>query len=172
MYPRPARTAARLLLLAALAVPAACGDDPEPEGGASAREVVDAHIAASRRYDLAASCELLAPERREEMAAFDGEEADGYCTTATEDITASATPEAKARTRAIYTDPSVSELDGAGTWFLIESSEADYREEVELVEIDGRWWIARIESDVDDHDHGDDEGDVHADDEGTPAATG
>jgi hypothetical protein len=170
MTPRPARTAARLLLLAALTASSACSDgsDGGDEGGASsARAVVDAHIAASRRYDLAAACELRTPTQREEMAAFDGEEAEGYCEVATRDITAAATPEAKARTRALYTDPDISELEGAGTWFSVESADGTYREEVEVVEIDGRWWIARIESDVDDHDHGGEaEGDVHAEDDG------
>lgn len=132
----------------------ACSGDgaarQEPVGGSSARAVVDAHIAASRRYDLAAACNLLSPSRRAEMAAFDGAGVDGYCEIATRDIEAAADTETKARTRSIYTDPVVSELaQPLGRWFQIEAADGSYTETIEVTEIDGRWWVARIESDID-----------------------
>ena len=116
--------------------------------------MVDAHIAASERYDLEAACELLTPERREEMAAFDGEEPDGYCATATADIVRRATPETKARTSAIYTDPEVTRLERTpGTWYRVEAADGSYAENIEVTEADGGWWIAQIESEVEDEDH-------------------
>jgi len=144
----------RSALVVAVLMVASCSngsdDADQPDGASSARGVVAAHVAASKRYDLAAACELLTPGRREEMAAFDGAEAEGYCTTATEEITSSATPETKARTRAIYTGAKVDRLDRPkGTWYRIESADGSYHEDVEVTEIDGRWWIAHIESDVD-----------------------
>lgn len=135
---------------------AGCGSDGgEDDAGRSSPEaVVDAHIAASKRYDLEAACELLTPERREEMAAFDGEEADGYCAVATADIVRRATPETRARTEAIYTGPEVTALErDPGTWFRVEAADGSYAENIELVEVEGGWWIAEIESEVDDEDH-------------------
>lgn len=152
--PRPAASAAQVLLLTvALLTVVSCSKDSDgggqPGGASSARAVVDAHIAASKRYDLAAACGLLSPARREEMAAFDGAQTEGYCTAATEEITSSATAETKARTRAIYTGAQVVPLDRPkGTWYRIEAADGSYSEDVEVIEIDGTWWIAGIESDL------------------------
>lgn len=160
MTTRTPRTAPRrwplaVALLGTVSALGACGSDGGTDGGAdSARGVVDAHIEASHRYDLEAACELLTPERREEMALFDGEEIDGYCATATADIVRTATPETKSRTKAIYTDPEVSELDRpTGTWYRVEAADGSYAENIEVVETEGAWWIAQIESEVDDEDH-------------------
>ncbi|CAN5766370.1 hypothetical protein BH10ACT1_BH10ACT1_08880 [soil metagenome] len=155
------RTYGVVLLAVGLAALAACGGGSGgdgPEGGAgSARAVVQAHIDASRRYDLAGTCELLTPTKREQMASFDGTEAEGYCERATRSIEDSADDETRARSRAIYTDAKVTRLDRTdGTWFHVRSVGDDYTEDVEVTRVDGRWWIVQVESDVDeadDHDH-------------------
>ena len=153
---RPLRTPT-VLVAAALAAfgVTGCGDDAEPAGGFdSARATVEAHAAAAGRFDLAGTCELLSPDRRAEMASFDGEDADGYCEQATAQVVASATDETKARARAIYTDASIEASDRTpGTWYRIEAADGSFAEDVEVTEIDGRWWVAHVESDIDDHDH-------------------
>lgn len=149
------------VLLLTVGLATACGggsDDDGPEGGAaSARAVVQAHIEASRRYDLAGTCELLTPDKRAQMASFDQTEATGYCDRATRSIVDGADEATKARTRAIYTDARVTRLDRAdGTWFHVESADQGYSEDVEVTEVDGRWWIVQVESDIDEadgHDH-------------------
>ncbi|HEX2577707.1 MAG TPA: hypothetical protein VHK88_15245 [Aquihabitans sp.] len=152
------RTLRHLALAGGLLALAACGDDGgggEGAGGAgSARGVVEAHVAASKRYDLAGACELLVPARRAEMAAFDGAEVDGYCTTATEEIVANATPEARDRTKGIYTGAEIAPVEReGGTWFRVEAADESYHEDIRVVEVDGRWWIAEVEGEVDDHGH-------------------
>lgn len=152
-----------LALAATLSLAAACSgsDDGErSEGGAdSAEAVVRAHVEASRRYDLAGTCELLTPEKRAQMAAFDGTEADGYCERATRSIVEGADDETKARTRAIYTDAKISRTDRTdGTWFHVEAEDGSYSEDVQVAEVEDRWWIVQVLSDIDDehdHDHGD-----------------
>lgn len=155
------RLAAALALVAVLGA-GGCGGSGEkvpPGGGPSARAVVDLHVAASRRYDLAATCELFPPEKRAEMAAFDRTEVEGYCTRATQSVVDQADDATKVRARRIYTDPLVTELDRpGGTWFRVQAADGSYREEVETVEIDGRWWIEQVESDLDAHQAGEGEG--------------
>lgn len=158
------------LALAALGASAAltgCGGDEADGGFASARAAVEAHADAAGRFDLAGTCELLSPDRREEMASFDGEDADGYCERATADVVASASAETKARARSIYADATIEPTDRApGTWFRIEAVDGTFAEDVEVTEVDGRWWVAHVESDVDDHDHEEDEGaDGHDEDD-------
>lgn len=124
-------------------------EDGAPRGGDVPREVVDAHIAAMRSYDLAAACNLLSPLRREAMVAFDGGEVEGYCDRAVADVLELATDEVRDRNRRIYTGPTVTELERPGdTWFRIEAADGSHREDVLLVEVDGRWWVQRLESDV------------------------
>ena len=162
MSPRSTRRASTgalvtvvLIGLVGLVGLAGCSDDSDglnhPDGGgATAREVVDLHLAASRVYDLAGTCELLTPKKRAEMAAYDGKEVEGYCQEATADVVASATDAVKARNKAIYTGAVVSELDQpSGTWFRVEAADGSYGENVETVEVDGRWWIAQVLSDID-----------------------
>lgn len=127
---------------------AGCGSDGTAGGRSSPRQVVDAHIEASRRYDLAASCELFTPERRAQMASFDGDEVDGYCKRATDEVVAKADDATLARTRAIYTDPVVTELPGEeGTRFTVAAADGSYQEDVTTVEVDGRWWLADVSGD-------------------------
>lgn len=124
-------------------------DDGTYEGGEEPREVVDTHIAAMRRYDLASACELLSPLRREAMVAFDGGGLQGYCDRAVAEVVDLATDEVRERTRRIYTGPTVTELERPdGTWFRIEAADGSYREDLLLVVVDRRWWIERLESDV------------------------
>ena len=84
------------------------GDDASAGGFDSAREVVDAHVSRSKAYDLAGDCELHHPDVVAEWASADGREADGYCEWATASLQADATPDQRARTTGIYTDPKVS----------------------------------------------------------------
>lgn len=137
---------------------AACSsdDDPAARGGHdSARAALDAHVDAARTYDLETDCNLRTPDRRSEMAAFDGLEAETYCETVTAPIMDAADDETRERSRAIYTDPTVTDLDRpGGTWFSVVSADGNYAEAVETVAVDGRWWIAIIDSDV--IAHGDD----------------
>ncbi|MCU1499617.1 MAG: hypothetical protein JWM47_3570 [Acidimicrobiales bacterium] len=167
----PRRRAAALLVAVLVAGLLGCSGDsdgPPPGGGAAARDVIDLHIAASRHYDLAATCELFTPAKRAQMADFDRTEAEGYCTRATQSAVDDADAETKARTRRIYTDPVVTEVDRpGGTWFRIEAADGSYREEVETVEVDGRWWVQQVESDLDAHQH-DDEGEGHVEGEPEP----
>lgn len=146
----------RLMAATALLSSIACSSDDGPASGGfdSPRAVVDAHIDASRAYDIEADCNLLTPERRRELAGLDGLEVDGYCATVTAPIVAAADAETKARTRALYTEPRVAELDRAsGTWFSMVATDGSYVEQIETVEVDGRWWIATIESDIQDEDN-------------------
>ncbi|MBX3313402.1 MAG: hypothetical protein KF906_03700 [Actinobacteria bacterium] len=137
---------------------AACsGDGDDPIGFATPREVVDAHIAASRAYDLAADCALRHPDVVAEMATLDGRDAEGYCEWATASAVADTPEDRKARTREIYTDPTVtagSATDERAT-FSVEAADGSYHEEVTVVQVDGRWFLENVEgADVeDDHDH-------------------
>lgn len=157
------RTALRFLSLAAataLLSSAACSsnDDPSTSGGFDdPRAVVDAHIDAARTYDIEADCNLLTPDRRRELAGYDGLEVDTYCATVTAPIEADADDETRARTRTLYTGATVNELERpGGTWFSLDSTDGSYSEQIEVVEVDGRWWIGTIDSDGDilDEDHG------------------
>ena len=155
MSPR-ARGAVLGALIVVISLAGGCGSDDgdAPAGHGSAQEVIDAHLTAMRTYDLAAACELMAPQRREEMAAADGAEVDGYCERATREVMELASEEDKARTRELYTTAEVSEVErDGGTWFSIEAPDGSYHEEVQLVEVDGRWWVEHIESTVEDE-HG------------------
>lgn len=158
------RNALRVLTLVAagaLLLSTACSsdDDPTAAGGyATPRAVVDAHIEAARKYDIEGDCNLLTPERLRELAALDGFDEDNYCATVAAPIVADADDETRARTRAIYTDPTVTDLDRpGGTWVSVVSADGTYAEQIETVEVDGRWWIGTIDSDIDvgdeDHDH-------------------
>jgi hypothetical protein len=159
---------ATLMMLGVVAL-LGCSDDSAedegtPGGGDVPREVIDAHIAAMRSYDLAAACNLLSPLRREAMVAFDGGEVEGYCDRAVADVLELATDEVRDRNRRIYTDPTVTELERPGdTWFRIEAADGSYREDVLLVEVDGRWWVQRLESDVPVEGDGDAEDDTDTD---------
>lgn len=131
-----------------LAVLAGCGSDGATEGYSSPRAVVDAHIESSRRYDLHAGCELFTPDRKAQMASFDGDEVEGYCKRATDEVVALADDATRARTRAIYTDPVVTELPGeGGSRFTIAAADGSYQEDVVTVEVDGRWWLADVSGD-------------------------
>lgn len=153
---------------ATIALGACSADDdtsPADRGHDSARAAVQAHIDASREYDLEADCNLRTPERREEMAGFDGMEAEGYCAAVTASIESAADQATLDRSRSIYTDPAVTEIAReGGSWFEVVSADGSYSERVEAVEVDGRWWIGTVESEVDDHDH--EEGDDHSEDGG------
>lgn len=145
-------------------------DNGPVTGSESAEAVIEAHIVASSRYELAADCALFTPERREQMASFDGEDPEGYCERATQEVIENADDAARVRTAAIYTDPVVEMVanDGDQQQFEITAADGSYREIVEVVEVDGRWWVSDIESDVDadhDHDHGDGDGDGESDGE-------
>lgn len=161
----------RLLLLCTTAsiviALGACGSDSEGSTGAASPEaLIEAHIEASRTYDLAAGCALFTPERREQMASFDGEDPEGYCERATQEVIDNADDAARARTAEIYTDPGVVLVseDGDRHEFEITAADGSYREVVDVVEVDGRWWVGEIESDVDlDHDHDEDDGAEHGD---------
>ena len=153
------RTALRflgLVAMTALLPMAGCTSDDQPDAGGldTPRGAVDAHIQAARSYDIEADCNLLTPERRRELAGYDGLDVETYCATVTAPIEADADAETKARTRALYTGPTVAELDRpGGTWFSLVSADGSYVEQIETVEVDGRWWIATIDSDIDDEDH-------------------
>lgn len=154
----PTRTLRCLLATAAaLVVLAGCSsdDDPSESGGlGSPRAAVDAHIDAARAYDIEGDCNLLTPDRRSELAALDGLEVDTYCATVTAPIEADADDATRANTRTIYTDPTVTKLDRPdGTWFSMVSTDGSYSEEIQTVEVDGRWWIGTIDSDIADEDH-------------------
>lgn len=133
------------------------GSDDEPAGPRSGRAVVEAHVRAMERYDLEAACNLLTPDRRAEMADFDGTEVEGYCAGATAEVLARATDEVKADTALHYADAEITTLDRAdGTWFAVDAADGSYHEEVEVVEIDGRWWVAQVDGQVldeDGHEH-------------------
>ncbi|QXC60340.1 hypothetical protein KSP35_18700 [Aquihabitans sp. G128] len=158
---RPRRRTATAVALLVLGLGAtACGggsDGDDPGGAASARGVVELHVAASKRYDLAGTCELFTPSKRAEMAAYDDTDAEGYCERATSSVVADADAATKARSRRIYTGAQVTALDRpTGTWFRVEAADGSYGEDVEVVQVDGRWWVAQVESDADDagDDHG------------------
>ncbi|MCB0978434.1 MAG: hypothetical protein KDB02_13350 [Acidimicrobiales bacterium] len=122
---------------------AACSKDEARPGFGTARAVVDAHVAANRDYDLAGDCELRSPEAIDTMASADGREADGYCEWATSEVVANATPSQRARTTSIYSDPKIT----AGTatadraTFTLMSKDGSYREEIDVVRVDGRWYL-------------------------------
>ncbi len=137
---------------------ASCGgDEDDPIGFATPREVVDAHIAASREHDLAADCALRHPDVVAEMAALDGQDADGYCEWATASAEADASDDVTARTREIYTDPTVEEgaADDDRVTFTVEAADGTYHEDVILVRVDDRWFLESVEgTDVEgDHAH-------------------
>ena len=142
---------------AALMVLAGCSSDDDASGSGgldSARAAVDAHIDAARAYDIEGDCNLLTPDRRSELAALDGLEVDTYCATVTAPIEADADEATRASTRKIYTDPTVAKLDRSdGTWFSMVAADGSYSEEIQTVEVDGRWWIGTIDSDIADEDH-------------------
>lgn len=124
---------------------AGCGSDGDTEGFSTPRAVVDAHIESSRRYDLAAGCELFTPARKAQMASFDDDEVDGYCKRATDEVVALADDATIDRVRAIYTDPVVTEIPGEdGTHFTVAAADGSYQEDVTTVEVDGRWWLADV----------------------------
>jgi len=132
-----------------------CGDDGESGGFGSAREVVDAHVAASAAYDLAADCELRHPDVLAEFASLDGRDADGYCAWATAGLLADATAEERDRTAAIYTAPvieAVSETDDRAT-FTLEAADGSYHEDIVAVRIDGRWFLESADGTDTEHDH-------------------
>lgn len=135
-----------------------CGDDDgDPAGFATPREVVDAHVAASRAYDLAADCALRHPDVVAEMAALDGREAEGYCEWATASAVADTPEDRKARTRAIYTGPTVTETASSDdrVTFTVDAADGTYHEDVVVVRVDDRWFLESVEgADVGgDHDH-------------------
>lgn len=132
----------------------ACGGDGASAGQGSPRAVVDAHVAAMRAYDLEAQCELLAPARREAMAAIDGSEVDEYCALATADVVRSADRAQRQQTRRIYEDVRITTVERVdGTWFHLESADGTYHEEILPVEVDGGWWIDQVDSHAhDEHD--------------------
>lgn len=148
------RSALRSAFIAATAflVVAGCsseGATSDKAGLESPRAVLDAYLEAARTYDLETDCNLLTPGRRVEMASFDGLDADTYCATVTAPIIAAADEATKARSRGFYTDPTITSLDrSGGTWFSVVSADGTYSEEVEAVEIDGRWWVGTVESDL------------------------
>lgn len=148
-----------LVVVATVIALGACSSDDEAidRGGYdSARAVVDAHVEAARNYDIESDCELLTPDRRRELAGLDGLEVDTYCATVTAPIEADADQETKARTRALYSGATVIELERpGGPWFSLESADGSYTEQIKAVEVDGRWWIATIDSDGEilDEDH-------------------
>jgi len=157
MTPRSPRQPRRSALAAAIALAllaglAACGSKGEGTGGGAdtARGVVAAHVAASQRYDLAATCNLFTPAKRAEMAAFDGTDAEGYCERATRSAVEDAPAATKARSRKLYTDATIAEADRApGTWFRVTSADGSYHEDVQVVRAEGRWWLGQVESDLD-----------------------
>lgn len=133
------------------------GDDDSAGGFDSAREVVDAHVSRSKAYDLAGDCELHHPDVVAEWAAADGREAEGYCEWATASLQADATPDQRARTTGIYTNPKVSAgtEDGDRATYTLEAADGSYHEEIVVVEIDGEWFLDSAEgSDIEgDHAH-------------------
>lgn len=148
------RTALRFFSLAvatAILSATGCSSDggPSTSGGLdNPRAVVDAHIEAARSYDIEADCNLLTPDRRLELAELDRLEVDTYCATVTAPIEADADDETRARTRALYTGVTVTELDRpGGTWFSLESADGSYTEQIEAVEVDGSWWVGTIGGD-------------------------
>lgn len=160
------------IAVAVLSLAACSSDDATASGGHdSARAAVDAHIEAARAYDIEGDCTLLTPERIGELASLDGLEVDTYCATVAAPIEADADDETRDRTRALYTGATVATIDRpGGTWFSVSSTDGTYVEEIETVEVDGRWWIATIESDIDDHDHDEDDGHDHGSEEAPPEA--
>lgn len=147
------------LAVVVAAAGAGCSGSDEakaPKGLPSARAVVDAHIDAGRRYDLAADCNLRHPDDVARMATMDNAEAEGYCTRATAEVIANATPEARAATEAIYTNPKVAAetRPGPGRWFSLDAADGSYHEDIHVAEKDGSWWLVAAEgSGADEHDH-------------------
>lgn len=119
--------------------------------------MVDAHIEASQAYDLAADCSLRHPDVIAEMASLDGQEADGYCEWATASAVADTPEDRKADTRAIYTDPTVTEGEATDerVTFTVEAADGSYHEDVVVTQIDGRWFLESVEGTdaEDDHEH-------------------
>ncbi len=176
LSPAARRRCALLVAVAALALGVAgCSGDRGDVGfsGASEpREVVEAHVAAMVDYDLEVACELVVPYRRDQMAALDGQELEGYCERAVAEVVALADDDTRDRNRRIYTDPEITELERPGaTWWRVAASDGSYTEDILLVEDDGDWWIERLESDVvaDEHEGLDDGLDAGADGEETGA---
>lgn len=169
---RSARHVLALTFAVAVLTLAACSsdDDATPPGGHDdPRAAVDAHVEAASAYDIEGDCALLTPERIGELASLDGLEVDTYCATVAAPIEADADDGTRARTRAIYTGATVATIDRpGGTWFSVTSADGTYVEEIETVEVDGRWWIATIESDIDDHDHEDGHDHDHDNEEAPP----
>lgn len=166
LSPTARRCTRAVVALAFVLAAAGCSDDGDGDGefsGASdPREVVDAHVAAMVDYDLETACELVVPYRRDEMAALDGQELEGYCERAVAEVVALADDATLERNRRIYTDPEITELDRPGaTWYRVAAGDGSYTEDILLVEDEGAWWIERLESDVvaDEH-HGLDDGSV------------
>lgn len=133
----------------AVAVGAGCSKPHGYDGFPTARAVVDAHVEASRAYDLAADCALRHPDEIARMAALDNREADGYCQWATASVAANATPAERARTRAIYADPVIKggDVKDDRAVFTVSARDGSYHETVTVVKIDGRWFLQSTEGD-------------------------
>lgn len=143
--------------LVLVATSAACSKDEASSGFGTARAVVDAHVAANLAYDLAGDCELRSPEAIETMASADGREADGYCEWATSEIRARATPSEKAHTKGIYSEPTIT-VGTAGenrATFTLVSKDGSYREEIDVVQVDGRWYLESARGTETEHGHED-----------------
>lgn len=152
----PTSSAGRAMTLLALVMLAlvtftACSSDGARPGAAEPEEVLEDHIARARDFDLAADCELRSPERIEAMARADGREPDGYCEFATREPMRLADETVRDGARAIYTDMTVSEVGRSDdvVVYVLDSATGTYRERVEVVRVDDRWFLGSVEVDED-----------------------
>lgn len=147
---RPLRSITLSVLLGCVGVMAvACSSDEPPTGLGSARAVIDAHIARAGSFDLRGDCELRAPERIESMARLDGADPDSYCEEATREPQRAADDTVRDQARRLYADASIEEQDSGDDLVVFEVLSADgtYREIVEVIRHDGRWYLESVESD-------------------------
>lgn len=83
------------------------------------------------------------------MARLDGADPDSYCEQATREPLRAADDTVRERARRLYADVSVEEQTSADDLVVYEIVSADgtYREVVEVIRRDGRWYLESVESD-------------------------
>lgn len=160
--PRAGRTRLVLvgLVVGSLALLGCSGSDEaggENGGEPSARAVVDKHIALARDYELAADCNLLTPQQIKLMATADGRSAKGYCEGATAEVIDLATPQVRARAKALYSNATVKKISetASSAIYTVTSADGEYEETMTLTKVGDRWYVGSISDNgySEDHDH-------------------